>query len=75
LCKWWWALESEEGLWQEIVKLKYVQGTPICLLQNRLDDSPEWKDLMKIRHIYMRGRTYAMGNGKLISLIGELVGG
>jgi hypothetical protein len=25
LCKWWWLLESGEGLWQEIVRLKYVK--------------------------------------------------
>jgi hypothetical protein len=27
LCKWWWKLESGEGLWQEIVRKKYkVRG-------------------------------------------------
>jgi hypothetical protein len=23
LCKWWWKVENEEGLWQEIVRKKY----------------------------------------------------
>jgi hypothetical protein len=23
LCKWWWKIENEEGLWQEIVRKKY----------------------------------------------------
>jgi hypothetical protein len=22
LCKWWWKLEKEEGIWQEVVKKK-----------------------------------------------------
>jgi hypothetical protein len=24
--KWWWALKNKEGLWQDIVRLKYVKG-------------------------------------------------
>jgi hypothetical protein len=31
LCKWWWLLESGEGLWQDIVRKKYVKHYPICL--------------------------------------------
>jgi hypothetical protein len=40
LCKWWWALETGNGLCQEIVKVKYVKGSPICLIPNRINDSP-----------------------------------
>jgi hypothetical protein len=69
LRKWWWALESGEGLWQEIVKLKYVKQSPICVVPNRMDDSPLWKDLMKIkiRHIYVKGGEYKINNGRNIS--------
>jgi hypothetical protein len=24
LCKWWWRLESENGLWQDIIEAKYL---------------------------------------------------
>jgi hypothetical protein len=60
-------LEKEEGLWQDIVRLKYVKLSPICLIPNRLNDSPIWKDLMKIRHIYLMGREYKANNGKNVS--------
>jgi hypothetical protein len=66
LVKWWWLLESEDELWQEIVKMKYVKQSPICLIPHRLDDSPLWKYLLKIRHIYLKGRTYKMNNGKML---------
>jgi len=33
LCKWWWKLEQKEGLWQEIVKKKYVKNTIIACLK------------------------------------------
>jgi hypothetical protein len=67
LCKWWRSLENENDLWQEIVKLKYLKGTPICLVQNKMSDSPVWSDLLKIRPIYLRGREYRLNNVKVIS--------
>jgi hypothetical protein len=67
LCKWWWLLDSETGLWQEIVNLKYVKDTHVCLIQNKLSDSPVWSDLLKIKHIYLKGRGYQLNNGKLMS--------
>jgi hypothetical protein len=31
LCKWWWVLKNREGLWQEIVKTKYVRDARYAL--------------------------------------------
>jgi hypothetical protein len=25
LCKWWWKLETQHGLWQDIIKAKYLK--------------------------------------------------
>jgi hypothetical protein len=25
LCKWWWKLDNEKGLWQDIVQYKYLR--------------------------------------------------
>jgi hypothetical protein len=67
LYKWWWLPKSGEGMWQEIVRLKYVKQTPICLIPHRMYDSPLWKDLIKIRYIYLRGRIYRINNGTSVS--------
>jgi hypothetical protein len=64
-------LESGEDLWQDIVKLKYVKQYPICLIPNRIYDSPLWKDLLKVRHIYLKGRGHKIINGKSISFLLE----
>lgn len=40
LMKWWWRLETEEWLWQDIVKAKYVKGRPIGNIKKRATDSP-----------------------------------
>jgi hypothetical protein len=67
MCKWWWLLEHENGMWQEIVALKYVRGTHVCLIKPKISDSPVWTDLLKIRQVYLKGREYILNNGKLIS--------
>jgi hypothetical protein len=67
LCKWWWALEKQEGLWQDIVKIKYAKKFPTCAIPNRLSDSPIWTDLMKVRNIYLKRRDIKSRNGKLVS--------
>jgi hypothetical protein len=66
LCKWWWELQAGEGLWQEIVRLKYVKLSLIYLIPNRVHDSPLWKDLLKVRYIYLKGRGYKVNNEKML---------
>jgi hypothetical protein len=55
-CKWWWKLDTENGLWQQIIKSKYLNGESICTVKHRQNDSPIWADLLKIRNIYLQGR-------------------
>ena len=64
LCKWWWKLETEKGLWQELVEKKYLRGNPISVINQRHDNSPIWTDLLKIREIYLRGRIIQTADGK-----------
>jgi hypothetical protein len=67
LCKWWWSLETGSGLWHDIVRVKYVKGSPICLIPNRIHDSPVCKDLMKIKQLYLRGMGIKVNNGEAVS--------
>jgi hypothetical protein len=64
LCKWWWRLEKENGLWQEL-KAKYLQNKTISTVTHMLDDSPVWQDLLKIKSIYLRGRKIETKKGDL----------
>lgn len=49
LYKWWWKLENEDGLWQEIVRYKYLRNNSIHTVSHKLNDSPIWSDLLKVR--------------------------
>jgi hypothetical protein len=42
LCKWWWKLENEFGMWQEIVKYKYLKKDSIVSVKHKQTDSPIW---------------------------------
>jgi len=53
LCKWWWKLEREEGLWQTIVRQKYMKRECVSQLWHKNSNSPVWNDLLKVRDIYM----------------------
>lgn len=65
LCKWWWKLEKEEGLWQEIVKYKYLKNKSIHEVGHRLNDSPIWTDLLKVKDIYLQGREVSIRSANM----------
>jgi hypothetical protein len=59
-------LEYEEGIWQEIVRQKYLKNKWVTQLTQKPSNSPVWNDLVKIKHIYIKGRVMRLGNGKSI---------
>lgn len=65
LAKWWWKLEQEEGLWQEIVKFKYMHNKSVFSVTQKATDSPMWCDLLKVRDIYLQGRGISIKNGEI----------
>jgi hypothetical protein len=62
LCKWWWKLEAKDGLWQRLVKAKYGINKSLHHIRMKNDDSPVWKDLLKVKHLYLKGRMMAVRN-------------
>jgi hypothetical protein len=64
LCKWWWKLEHEEGLWQKIVRQKYKITKGITSLRQNGKESLVWKDLLKVKHLYLKGRIIVVGNSQ-----------
>jgi len=65
LCKWWWKVEKGEGLWQEIVRKKYIKQNCSSHLKYKATNSPVWNDLLKVREYYLKGRVMVVGNGKI----------
>ena len=57
-------MENDDGLWQKLIKGKYLYQEVVGTVTHRLDDSPIWNDLLKVRHIYLKGRKIKVKNGK-----------
>jgi hypothetical protein len=52
-----------EGLWQDIVKAKYLRNKTVTSVQSRFNDSPCWEALLKVKYTYMIGMKVVLGNG------------
>jgi len=65
LYKWWWKFEKEDGLWQKIVKFKYLKNKSIHDVRHKLNDSAMRYDLLKVREIYLQGRSISIKNREL----------
>ena len=63
LCKWWWKLEKGDGIWQEIVRKKYLSRSCVSMVKRKQSNSPVWKDLLKVKDVYMKGRKMVVGKG------------
>jgi len=66
LCKWWWKLEHEEGIWQDIVRQKYMKNTCVFQVRHKSSNSLVWNDLIKVKNIYIKGRVLILGDGNNI---------
>jgi hypothetical protein len=66
LCKWWWRLDNEDGLWQELIRAKYLKKYVVSNVSHKLGDSSVWTDLLKVKNIYLKGREVIIKNGKRI---------
>jgi hypothetical protein len=65
LCKWWWKLKTRQGLWQDIVKAKYLRNKSVANVTCKFNDSLCWKSLLKIKDTYLVGRKINLRNGSI----------
>lgn len=56
LAKWWWKLDTGQGLWQDIISAKYLKRSSVAGVTSKFNDSPVWKALLKVKEFYMAGR-------------------
>jgi hypothetical protein len=64
LCKWWWRLDSESGIWQDIITSKYLKKDVVAKEKHKLGDTPIWADLLKVKALYLKGRENVVKNGR-----------
>lgn len=63
LAKWLWKLETEEGMWIDIIMNKYVNEKCISGIKGKPGDSQFWKSLIQIKGIYYQHVKKKLGDG------------
>jgi hypothetical protein len=66
LVKWWWKLDTQDGLWQRIVKARYLRSKMVSNVTPRFSDSPCWKSLLQVKDTYLAGRKIVLNGGDLV---------
>ena len=68
LSKWLWKLFNEDGLWQQILRAKYLKKDTLCQVVKKSGDSHFWQGLMEIKHLFWSYCRIDLGNGEKTSL-------
>ena len=66
LSKWLFKLINEDGLWQNLLKRKYIKDKPIAQIQKRQGDSQFWSGLMKVKDKFLNLGSFQLNNGENI---------
>ena len=75
MLKWWWKLDTQKGIWQDIVRARYLRNQTVATVGPRFSDSPCWKNLLKSNNLYMIGRKIHVGTGNLTRLWKDSING
>jgi hypothetical protein len=63
LSKWWYKLLHEQGIWQDLLRRKYIHGKAIQQVQRKQGDSQFCTGLIKVKDIFLRFGTFHLNNG------------
>jgi hypothetical protein len=63
LIKWLFKLINEDGLWQRILRNKYVSKHTIGSVERKPGDSHFWSELMKVKEKFIRFNSFQLNNG------------
>lgn len=75
MVKWWWKLETQNGVWQDIVRARYLRNRTVAEVGPRFSDSPCWKALLKVKEIYMVGRKITVESGNIARVWKDSING
>jgi hypothetical protein len=64
LSKWLYKLQTDEGVWQELLRNKYLHSKSLSEVTVKPNDSPFWKGFMKVKEKFLSKGFFKVGNGK-----------
>jgi hypothetical protein len=64
LAKWLWKLFNEDGMWQRILKGKYLSSKTLGQVESKPGDSHFWQGLMEVKKFFWPCCKIIVGNGE-----------
>jgi hypothetical protein len=64
LSKWFFKLLNEDGMWQQLLKNKYLGVKSLTQISRRPGDSQFWSDLMNTKDQFLRWGHFEVRNGQ-----------
>jgi len=64
LSKWLFKLFNEEGLWQQVLRNKYVKDKCLSQIEKRPGDSQFWSGLMDVKELFLQHGSFKVQNGQ-----------
>ena len=64
LSKWLFKLLNEEGMWQQILRRKYLGNKTVGQVIRKPGDSHFWSGLMKVKNLFLANGTFKVNNGQ-----------
>jgi hypothetical protein len=66
LSKWLFKLLTEESMWQELLRNKYLNDKTLSQAVAKPTDSPFWKGLMRVKELFFTYGCFQIGNGESV---------
>ncbi|WVZ52923.1 hypothetical protein U9M48_003922 [Paspalum notatum var. saurae] len=66
LSKWLFKLCNEDGVWQQLIRNKYLKNKTLSQVEKRLGDSHYWSGLMEIKGQFLNLGSFTLKNGTQI---------
>ena len=66
LSKWLFKLINEQGVWQTLLRRKYLWSKSLTQVEYLSGDSHFWSGLMRVKPEFLRWGKFKLGNGSLI---------
>ncbi|WVZ67109.1 hypothetical protein U9M48_016236 [Paspalum notatum var. saurae] len=66
LSKWLSRLINEDGVWQQLLRNKYLGTKPLSQVEKKPGDSQFWLGLMKVKPIFLNGGVYKVNSGSQV---------
>jgi hypothetical protein len=63
LSKWIVKLINEDGLWQQMLKKKYLKGKTLSQVQKKNGDSQFWSGLMEVKDLVLQRGRFGVQDG------------